>query len=90
MLRWPLIRHLWPMDADVGEDCHMKVRWDSSAAWAMVQRQGVGRVRHLDAALLWVQQEEKEKVLTVGAIPTELNSADIGTTGENCLGCSTC
>ena len=54
----------------------MKVRSDSSAARAMVQRQGIGRVRHLDASLLWVQQKEKDKVLTTGAIPTELNCAD--------------
>ena len=34
---------------------------------------------HLDAALLWVQQKESEKVFNVGAIGTELNCADIGT-----------
>ena len=43
----------------------------------MVQRQGVGRVRHLHASLLWIQQ--KEKVLSVALIPTDLNCADIGT-----------
>ena len=57
----------------------MKVRSDSSAARAMVQRQGIGRVRHLDASLLWVQQKEKEKVMNIAAIPTELNCADVGT-----------
>ena len=72
-----LIRHLWM--AMVGEPCDMKVRSDSSAARAMVQRQGIGRVRHLDAALLWVQQKESEKIFNVGAIGTELNCADIGT-----------
>ena len=56
----------------------MRVRSDSSAARAIVQRQGIGRVRHLDASLLRVQQKEKDKVLTTGAIPTELNCADIG------------
>ena len=72
-----LIRHLWM--TMVGEACGMKVRSDSSAARAMVQRQGIGRVRHLDAALLWVQQKESEKVFNVGAIGTALNCADIGT-----------
>ena len=72
-----LVRHLW-MEM-TKEELEMKVRSDSSAARAMVQRQGIGRVRHLDAALLWIQQKEKEKVLAVSAIPTELNSADIGT-----------
>ena len=76
-----LIRHLCM--AKVGEPCDMKVRSDSSAARAMVQRQGIGRVRHLDAALLWAQQKERErereKIFSVGAIGTELNCADIGT-----------
>ena len=71
-----LIRHLWMQMT--GEGCQMKVRSDSSAVRAMVQRQGIGRVRHLDASLLWAQQKEKEKVLATGAIPTELNCADIG------------
>lgn len=65
----------------VEEECEMRVRSDSSAARSMVQRQGIGRVRHLDAALLWIQQKEKDKILTVSPIPTELNSADIGAKG---------
>ena len=72
-----LIRHLWT--AMIGEPCDMKIRSDSSAARAMVQRQGIGRVRHLDAALLWVQQKEKDKIFSVAAIGTELNCADVGT-----------
>ena len=72
-----LIRHLWM--AMVGEPCEMRIRSDSSAARAMVQRQGIGRVRHLDAALLWVQQKEKDKVFCAAAIGTELNCADVGT-----------
>ena len=51
---------------------------DESPVGVAQQRQGIGRVRHLDASLLWVQQKEKDKVLTTGAIPTELNCADIG------------
>ena len=74
-----LVRHLWTKMVD--EPCEMKVRSDSSAARSMVQRQGIGRVRHMDAALLWIQQKEKDKILAVSPIPTELNTADIGTKG---------
>ena len=70
------MKHLW--EAMTKEECKMRVRSDSSAARAMVQRQGIGRVRHLDASLLWVQQKEKEKVLSIVAVPTELNCADVG------------
>ena len=72
-----LARHLW--NKITGGDCQMKARSDSSAARGMTQRQGIGRVRHIDASMLWIQQKEREKVLTVAAIPTDLNSADIGT-----------
>ena len=71
-----LVRHLWKMIT--GEECQMKARSDSSAARGMTQRQGIGRVRHRDASMLWIQQKEREKVLTVAAIPIDLNSADIG------------
>ena len=74
-----LIRHLWMKMTN--EPVEMKIRSDSSAARSMVQRQGIGRVRHMDAALLWIQQKEKEKILAVSPIPTELNPADIGTKG---------
>ena len=74
-----LIRHLWTKMTN--EECEMKVRSDSSAARSMVQRPGIGRVRHMDAALLWIQQKEQDKILVVSPIPTELNTADIGTKG---------
>ena len=77
IIGWTLIKNLWEKITE--EKCEMKVRSDSSAARAMVQRQGIGRVRHLDASLLWVQQKEKEKIPSVGPIPTGLNCADIGT-----------
>ena len=71
-----LIKHL--LNKMTGGNCMMKVRTDSSAARSMVQRQGIGRVRHLDASLLWVQQKESESAFNVAAIPSELNCADIG------------
>ena len=64
-----LIKRLWMQMT--GEECQMKVR-------SVVQRQGIGRVRHLDASFLWVQQKEKDKALSTAAILTELNCADIG------------
>ena len=72
-----LVRHLW--NKITGGDCQMKARSDSSAARGMTQRQGIGRVRHIDASMLWIQQKERDKILTVAAIPTDLNSSDIGT-----------
>ena len=72
-----LIKYLWQKLA--GAPCTLKIRSDSSAARAMTQRQGIGRVRHLDASLLWIQRKEKEKSVMIAPIPTDLNCADLGT-----------
>ena len=72
-----LAKHL--MKFLLNRDPEMKVRSDSSAARSLAQRQGIGRIRHLDASLLWLQQKEKEKVLQVAPVATDVNSADIGT-----------
>ena len=42
-------------------------------------RRGVGRVRHFDARLLWLQQLCAEGVVQVRAEPGEHNEADLGT-----------
>ena len=52
---------------------------DTSAGRAMATRRGVGRVRHLDARLLWLQQLCAEGVVKVRAKPGEHNEADLGT-----------
>ena len=52
---------------------------DASAGRAMATSRGVGRVRHLDARLLWRQQLCAEGVVEVRARPGEHNEADLGT-----------
>ena len=52
---------------------------DASTGRAMATRRGVGRVHHLDARLLWLQQLCAEGVVEVRARPGERNDADLGT-----------
>ena len=52
---------------------------DSSAARGILRRQGVGRVRHLESATLWVQARVKDGLLKVGTVRGSANPADIGT-----------
>ena len=52
---------------------------DASAGRAMATRRGVGRMRHLVARFLWLQQLCAEGVVQVRAGPGELNEADLGT-----------
>ena len=52
---------------------------DAWAGRAMATRRGVGRVRHFDARLLWLQQLCAEGVVEVRARLGEHNEADLGT-----------
>ena len=57
----------------------IEARSDSSACRGIASRRGVGRVRHLDASCLWVQEvvaTKQVKLLPIGAL---VNVADAGT-----------
>ena len=52
---------------------------DSSAARGILQRQGVGRVRHMSCRVLWMQDLMKENNHKVTPVPGVHNVSDIGT-----------
>ena len=52
---------------------------DNSAARQLIERQGVGKVRHLSGKILWMQTLVLEKQIHVGQIVTQWNVSDIGT-----------
>ena len=54
---------------------------DSSAALAICQRQGCGRLRHVRIGHLWVQERVRAQELTLRKIPGEVNPADLLTKG---------
>eukprot|EP00435_Cladocopium_sp_Y103_P071106 s873_g36.t1 len=62
-----------------GEKVRLKIILDNSAAKQVLQRSGVGRIRHLSCRVLWIQQLVKQKQLETCAIPTKHNYADLGT-----------
>ena len=49
---------------------------DASAALGMVARRGVGRIRHLDTRLLWVQESSLRRGLDYQKIDGKFNPAD--------------
>ena len=53
----------------------------SSAALAVVKRQGAGKLRHINISLLWVQEQEKLKKLVYEKVPGQANPADLFTKG---------
>ena len=52
---------------------------DASAAIGIVQRQGVGKMRHIDVGMLWVQQKQKNGELSVDKVDGRFNPADMFT-----------
>ena len=52
---------------------------DSTAAMGVLQRSGVGRIRHLSTRVLWTQQAVAEGKVVLHKISTGLNCADVGT-----------
>ena len=45
----------------------------------MVQRQGTGKVRHIDVGMLWIQQHQKDGEIQVEKVDGRLNPADMFT-----------
>ena len=52
---------------------------DSSSARQLVNRQGVGKIRHLSGKILWVQHKTQSGEVMLTQIPTAFNIGDIGT-----------
>ena len=62
-----------------GHPVTMEVYLDSSAARGVFQRQGVGRIRHLEVKSLWVQEALQRKLFSLHAVPSNDHTADFGT-----------
>ena len=55
----------------------LRLLTDSSAARGIIQRQGCGKVKHLDVKSLWIQERESVGDLTVIKIPRLENCSDL-------------
>ena len=64
---------------EMGIIVKLKVLTDSSAARGMVRRSGSGRVKHIEARFLWLQEKVRDNYLEVDRIDTSHNTADLGT-----------
>ena len=62
---------------EMGMPSELKLHSDSSAARAVVARRGVGRMRHLAARRLWLQDELREGRLEVMKVPSNDNPANL-------------
>ena len=67
------------MAKDWGMDLRLKLFTDSSSALGTATRRGVGKIRHLSAQSLWIQQKLADSEMTVEKIKGDRNCADLGT-----------
>ena len=61
---------------DLGIPLNIRVRSDATAALGIARRLGIGKIRHLDTSLLWIQQKIKDGDLIVDKILGTDNPAD--------------
>ena len=65
--------------ADFGVRVKLELHSDATAAICICKRQGLGRVRHLATADLWVQQRVRSKELRLFKLPGTENPSDLMT-----------
>ncbi len=61
---------------DLGIHLSLRVRSDATAALGIARRLGIGKIRHLDTSLLWIQQKIKDGDLLVDKVLGADNPAD--------------
>ena len=63
--------------SELGDKKIIHLITDSSSARAITQRRGPGKLRHIVLRELWLQEEVRSGAITVGAVPTQENIADV-------------
>ena len=67
------------MAADWGRKIKGVVYADSSAALAIADRKGSGKLRHINIRMLWIQEQERKEEVETRKISGEVNPADLMT-----------
>ena len=67
---------LQSMLSDVNISASIEVRADASAAIGIASRRGLGRVRHIEVAQLWIQEKVANGMLKLVKVPGQSNLAD--------------
>ena len=62
---------------DFGRKVKIEIHSDATAAIGICKRQGLGRVRHLATADLWIQQKVRDRELKLYKLPGKDNPSDM-------------
>jgi hypothetical protein len=64
---------------DLSINATVNVGMDASAALGLINRQGLGKARHIETQWLWIQQATREGRVLMNKIPGKENPADLFT-----------
>ena len=64
---------------DLGSIVKIRVHLDATAAKGIVEREGLGKIRHLDVDILWIQEQQARARLPLIKVLGTLNPADLMT-----------
>ena len=64
---------------DLGYEKNPVLAIDAKATEHILHRQGIGKLKHIDVAYLWIQDEVRSHRLKVRRVKSEDNIADLGT-----------
>ena len=67
------------LGGDFGMTLNAKIHADANAALGIVNRQGLGKLRHIRVQYLWLQSRVKEGDIVMRKIPGKANPADLMT-----------
>ena len=73
------LQNLQALLEDLGERVRVAIKSDATAAIGIVARVGLGKVRHLSVADLWIQQAARAGRVSYSKIPGQINPADLFT-----------
>ena len=62
--------------ADIGEQVYIHLHTDASACKSIATRRGLGKLRHINVALLWLQEKVATNSLRVSKVAGALNPSD--------------
>ena len=68
-----------PLLKDIGRGSKVQVYADASAALGIASRKGIGKLRHLDTSILWIQQKELRNSVEFLKVDGVVNPADLMT-----------
>ncbi len=68
---------IWNLGAEVGPAMKLNAYTDATTTIGIANRHGIGKLKHLDVQMLWIQQAIADKTATFNKVASDVNPADL-------------